>query len=196
MNKPIPTSAAEALGFLMEASLVGTSRAIENQEARGQRQLVNSEVLPTRLNGCKPALEKLGFQFIGEVERDPLFQRVNMPQGWKKQATDHSMWSDLVDDKGRRRGSIFYKAAFYDRDAFLNLNTRYGVKHDYAAEDKDGQFHYVLTDAGVDLEALPPSPKEISGMARWDVSDAASKAAWAVLAERFPQHEDPTAYWD
>ena len=44
-----------------------------------------------------------------------------MPNGWKKQATDHSMWSELIDDKGKVRATIFYKAAFYDQRAFLNL---------------------------------------------------------------------------
>jgi hypothetical protein len=28
------------------------------------------------------------------------------------------MWSSIVDDKGKEMVSIFYKAAFYDRDAF------------------------------------------------------------------------------
>ena len=34
------------------------------------------------------------------------------------------MWSDLLDDKGVKRGSIFYKAAFYDRSAFLRLKEK------------------------------------------------------------------------
>lgn len=36
------------------------------------------------------------------------------------------MWSYLVDELGRRRGAIFYKAAFYDRDAFMRLESHYG----------------------------------------------------------------------
>jgi predicted secreted protein len=29
------------------------------------------------------------------------------------------MWSYIVDDEGTQRVAIFYKAAFYDRDAFM-----------------------------------------------------------------------------
>jgi hypothetical protein len=46
---------------------------------------------------------------------------VSLPPGWKVVPTDHSMWSDLVDAKGEKRASIFYKAAFYDRDAFIRI---------------------------------------------------------------------------
>lgn len=33
----------------------------------------------------------------------------------------------MFDDKGRKRMNFFYKAAFYDRDAFVNFNTRYSI---------------------------------------------------------------------
>jgi len=33
------------------------------------------------------------------------------------------MWSYLLDEHGRRRVAIFYKAAFYDRSAFMRLNS-------------------------------------------------------------------------
>ena len=45
---------------------------------------------------------------------------VKLPAGWKKQATDHSMWSKLLDESGAVVASIFYKAAFYDRIAEMN----------------------------------------------------------------------------
>ena len=65
----------------------------------------------------------MGIVFGKEV--DDLFVEVTLPAGWKKEATDHSMWSKLVDDKGRERASIFYKAAFYDRDAHINITQRF-----------------------------------------------------------------------
>lgn len=42
---------------------------------------------------------------------------VELPDGWKKVGTNHDMHSDLVDETGKVRASIFYKAAFYDRRA-------------------------------------------------------------------------------
>src|SRR6185436_8068032 len=46
----------------------------------------------------------------------------------KKIATDHSMYTDLVDDKGRVRASIFYKAAFYDRKADISFKRRFSIR--------------------------------------------------------------------
>jgi hypothetical protein len=44
-----------------------------------------------------------------------------LPDGWQKRATDHDMWSELVDADGVVVASMFYKAAFYDRRAFLRM---------------------------------------------------------------------------
>jgi hypothetical protein len=95
---------------------------IAKQEACGQRELVNSEQLPRDglLGTNRASWEALGLK-IDKTGHDPLFCRVELPAGWKKVATDHAMWSHLVDDHGRVRGKIFYKAAFYDRSAFLSL---------------------------------------------------------------------------
>lgn len=113
------TTAQDSLINMMETMFEG---GIERQEARGQQELVNSEVLPTDgLFRNKAEFEALGF-VIGEVvQGDPIFTNVKLPAGWKKQATDHSMWSKLVDETGKERASIFYKAAFYDRSAHINL---------------------------------------------------------------------------
>ena len=56
-----------------------------------------------------------------QLPDDPLFVDAQLPDGWRVEATDHSMWSNLLDDQGMVRGSIFYKAAFYDRDAFMHV---------------------------------------------------------------------------
>src|ERR1700761_5319407 len=78
---------------------------IEAQEKRGQTSFAASETLPRE---CPRAmLESLGFVFGDDA--DDLFVKVQFPEGWKKVPTDHSMWTDLVDAKGRRRGGVFYK---------------------------------------------------------------------------------------
>jgi hypothetical protein len=66
---------------------------------------------------------------------------VKLPEGWHIKATDHSMWSNLVDDKGRNRASIFYKAAFYDREAFLSFNRRFSMSYIIADYD-ESLFEY------------------------------------------------------
>jgi hypothetical protein len=97
-------------------------RGIEEQEAQGQRELVNSTLLPTRLNGDSVEdFEALGFTFGPVKERDPMFREASLPEGWTREGSDHAMWSYLLDERGIRRVSIFYKAAFYDRDAFMSI---------------------------------------------------------------------------
>ncbi|MDP3917651.1 MAG: hypothetical protein Q8Q30_00550 [Candidatus Woesebacteria bacterium] len=107
----------DGLDLLMRA--LGTNdggRAIMDQESAGQQSFVSSDTLPTDLRG-KEVLEAEGVKFLGPVEGDDIFQYVELPEGWKKVPTDHSMWSNLVDGAGRIWASIFYKAAFYDRSA-------------------------------------------------------------------------------
>jgi hypothetical protein len=99
-----------------------TPGGIEAQEARGQLDFVASETLPKEmLHGCtREKLEEMGIRFGDDV--DDLFVSVELPDGWEKRPTDHSMWSELVDDKGVVRANIFYKAAFYDRNAHISLS--------------------------------------------------------------------------
>jgi hypothetical protein len=122
-----------------------TPGGIEAQEAQGQRQLVASEQIPKEIIGAtREQLTALGFEFGADV--DELFVACKLPAGWSKRASNHSMHSDLVDDKGRVRAGIFYKAAFYDRRADMRMNRRFnpstfeeGTQPDhYRAVVKDG----------------------------------------------------------
>jgi len=103
----------------------GNPNAIEAQEKRGQDELAKSCQLPAKINSggseTKSEYEKLGIKVIGVSKGDNLFLDVELPEGWKVQPTTHSMWSNLLDDKGNEIASIFYKAAFYDMAAFINI---------------------------------------------------------------------------
>jgi len=103
----------------------GNPGAIERQEKEGQMQLVQSCQLPAKINHPMGAwiekeYEKMGIEIIGKGN-DELFFNVKLPEGWRLRATEHPMWSHLIDESGKVRASIFYKAAFYDRDAFINI---------------------------------------------------------------------------
>lgn len=102
--------------------LTGTflpSEAIEDQEARGQRTLISSKKLPKNARGDWPVLESWGV--VKGSDADDLFCNATLPAGWTTAATDHSMWNNLLDNRGLIRATFFYKAAFYDRDAFMNV---------------------------------------------------------------------------
>jgi hypothetical protein len=98
---------------------------IEEQEKRGQQELVNSSQLPVKLGirgDAKQEYEKRGIKVLGPSAGDPLFYDVELPAGWQTKATDHSMWNHLLDAEGEKVAEYFYKAAFYDRDAFIRFD--------------------------------------------------------------------------
>lgn len=120
---------ADQLGFLAESMVTGSASVpIERMERDGQRQLVNSDRLPSRINApgrpqaeARAEFEALGFTFGDPDPDDPMFMSATLPEGWKREGSDHAMWSYLLDTAGRQRVGIFYKAAFYDRSAHMHL---------------------------------------------------------------------------
>lgn len=99
-------------------------RYITDMESAGQRQLVHSDRLPTDMgSNTVEEFEALGFKLGDPDPQDPLFRPATLPEGWSREASDHSMGSYIVDQNGRKRVSIFYKAAFYDRSANMRLCT-------------------------------------------------------------------------
>jgi hypothetical protein len=127
VRKPVNTTERErksvGAGMLAEAMSVGTSAAIEGQEAAGQREMLFSDVLPTK--GLeRERFEALGFKVGEPVDEDPLFTGVELPDGWSREGSDHAMWSYIVDERKRHRVSVFYKAAFYDRKAEVHMETQ------------------------------------------------------------------------
>jgi hypothetical protein len=186
----------ESLAALMIAGLPG---AVERQEAAGQAELCRTEVLP---KDCPRAeLEKFGVVF--GTDHDDLFVNVTLPAGWKKQATDHSMHSDLLDEKGRKRGSIFYKAAFYDRNADMHLVRRYTVDNHFSCDEQGNPAEYgkhthlrtVVKDGAVVIKSFDIRPKDYS-RDNYKLAEQHQKDACAWLTEHFPKWEDVTAYWD
>lgn len=152
MKKPRNTTQEandNPLAMLCEAVLFGGSNAIEMSEQCGQDELVNSTALPSQLlhahEGTAELLLSWGFEFGEPFEDDKLFRPANLPDGWSKQASDHAMWSHVVDDRGRKRVAVFYKAAFYDRKAHMRVEPRYRV--DYADPPDGCDYHKKLTDS-------------------------------------------------
>jgi len=119
MKSPVNTAKMNPMDILVGA-MMNPDKHIEGMEAEGQQQLVDSNVLPTEMRSeDREKLELLGVQFLEIVPDDYLFTYVTLPEGWKVIPTEHNMWTTLVDGKGKEIASIFYKAAFYDRKAFL-----------------------------------------------------------------------------
>lgn len=170
-----------------------TPGGIEAQEKRGQIEQSFLETLPKDLGqrfgrDAKPLLEKLGFRFGGDY--DDLFFKCEFPTGWRKKPTEHSMWSEIVDEKGRKRGMIFYKAAFYDRSAHAHLEARFGVSK-YEDTGTKGERAVAVTDCGGTLETFGTYKD-----GEYAKGDALAAKAVEWLKKNYPDYENPLAYWD
>lgn len=112
------TSAREPIHHMF--GLMGGSDAyIYGMEAAGQRQFVKSDYLPTQ--GNWEAAKALGVVRGPVKEGDELFTHVTLPEGWRREGTEHDMHSNVLDERGVPRIAVFYKAAFYDRRADFNI---------------------------------------------------------------------------
>ena len=117
------TSRLSSTAKLATAALPG---GVIAQEARGQQELVESSQLPIEglLGKERPRWEALGLKILDDqASDDPLFCQVELPPGWRKVPTDHPLWTHLVDEGGKVRAEIVYKAAYYDRYARVSLKT-------------------------------------------------------------------------
>ena len=178
--------------FNLLATMSPRGRGIEEQEAQGQRQLVASSQLPSKNNGRENVIDfykGIGIEVIGETKGDKMFLDVRLPEGWAIKPTDHSMWSNLIDNNGAERASIFYKAAFYDRDAFINMNSRYHTDMDMDESNRDRwRCNVVDRKTGNILKA-----------GEWgDYSHASNtrEEFWVWLDQNYPDRENPLAYWN
>lgn len=109
-------------------NLSGSSpQQILTGEEAAQRAVAENEawLLARKMNrtakdnqSVKDILESMGFTVLGEY--DDLFFNVQSPKGWTKKTDGY--WTIVKDEKGKERITQFFKGAFYDRDAFLNIS--------------------------------------------------------------------------
>ena len=95
-------------------------------EEGAQKRVATSEVWQlakqagwlSRNETSRRALEEMGFTILDD--KDDLFFKVQPPAGWTK-ATE-GYWTYICDADRKERLTQFYKGAWYDSDAFLNLS--------------------------------------------------------------------------
>ena len=213
-NKPADTSKMDptALLALMMGAAGGPSSAIEHMEAAGQKQFVGSESIPTEIRqpygmeiDVEAEMEKLGFELGPVFPDDKLFRSCKLPPGWKRAQTDHSMHSDIVDEYGRPRVGVFYKAAFYDRKASADFLCCISRKTDHdLAQETDGKVWRVFVEASTKEgpKVLFEVTKETPDATAWlcdenkEARHEAEREAIAFIVENFPDRDNPFAYWD
>lgn len=219
--------------MLMMAYVRGTNAAIEEQEAQGQRTMIANLRLPKFIrridvpeevlsknvspemywktqmeieaaNTYQYTLEeyaKIGIEVVDSSSE--LFHEVRLPEGWTIEASGHSMWSYLYDNKHRKRASIFYKANVLGGEASISLETRFSVNSDHTGNIKDGYDKFITTPmCGVvkdgDTIIYTTPLVEPSG----DISKDSStlhelrQDALAWLDAHYPDNRNAHAYWD
>ena len=195
---------------IASAIISETPGGIEAQERRGQTTFVAGDMLPKDISGAtREQLIRLGFIFGDDV--DDLFIKAKLPAGWQKKATDHSMHSIIIDEKGRERASIFYKAAFYDRRADMSMSRRYqcGVepingwdneRDGWKGYVKDGEsilWESVMTDPEPDYKGNRNDESKRQAWLDWlSKKDGLGELAESWLSENFPDWRNPLTYWD
>lgn len=175
----------------------GNPSAIERQESEGQKEVVSSLQLPRICNhphgtNASEQYHKMGIQVFTSSKGDDLFMGVKLPDGWKKESTDHSMWNNLIDDKGRIRATFFYKAAFYDRDAFVNFKHRYIFCTEYAEKSDANSYpkFYCVKDNATDKILFQT---EITN----EYHDSKLEQQCVdYLKTNYPDYENLNAYWE
>lgn len=210
---------ATAMGYLVAGTEPGgLERALIRDEQRGQRSLVESTQLPVKGSPGHPMFRHeddatwaaTGIEF-GPADPNKLFRDAVLPEGWKKRTTDHHMWSELVDARGRVRAKIFYKASFYDQDAHIGLVSRFKVRRNLDGvmearnEHAKVPMRVEVFDAdrvvySTKLELMEPIPTDFSERKAWydraeEIEQRHMSEACAWLDPLYPQWHDLSAHW-
>lgn len=208
-------------------------KAIDNFIDRGMKTVVSNYMIPVRVNyvpkdyrldlstlidvsyeeRAKLSKEnkrkytmqqyaKMGIVVL-EEDDDGYMCKVRLPDGWKIERVD-SLWCDILDNKGRKRISFFYKPAFWDKDAFTNFLCRYGISilpfDDYLSDAtyEDRIFKpwtVYLTDCGKNVKKIgeiTPSTKQEF----YKVEEKLHSIGLSYLDHHYPDHNDINAYWE
>lgn len=196
-----------ALGALLAGDMGNFAAAmtpggIEAQEAAGQRSLTaKAERLPIKGTVDNPEKraqwEAAGFVFGEPITegRHTMFVACTFPRGWKLVPTEHSMWSSVVDAKGRKRAAVFFKAAFYDYSAHtFGLESRYTRSSDGGDDGKPVRVG--VFESGTTPVHIVAEWPDWEAYYKNDDREKHKATAEAWLAEHYPDHANPLAYWD
>ena len=182
-------------GMLAMAIGMSTGSASEGLEAvqnAEQNRARSNCRLPKTMNPSKEAFEGLGFSFE-DIDGDDVLCKATLPDGWKLKGDGGGYWTYLIDEKGRQRGSYFYKGAFYDRSGHMNLSQRFHATYDPADPEKwEGPYTVSVKDAdGTIIFTAGKCDKTYS-----DEYEELMKQAKDYLRTNYPEWEDSTKYWD
>lgn len=178
--------------FMLQALVSGgdIGSIITDQEAKGQKELSQSQLLPTEgIDDVGVMLRKYGGDVFDPVQGDEIFTHVRLPEGWKIKPFEGSPYhSNLVDSIGRKRAFIYYNAAFYDRSACIKLLRRFD-SNPYLGGLSPIKQGEIIDRAGIVKFRTP----EISGP---QALDTVEEILDQFLDSNYPEWRSPFAYWE
>jgi hypothetical protein len=164
----------------------------KNVQELGNLQKDEVIVLPRKMIPSRAAFETLGFKFT-DINDSVLVDAI-LPDGWSIQPKENR-WNDLVDDKGRIRGSYYYCSKFYDRSGLMELNCRYCRTSKYIdPNDFRSPVNVVVTDACKN-DAIIFNAGQCQKIES-DEWHRLREIAESYLNSNWPEWEDPEKYWD
>lgn len=176
----------------------GEDNIVENIEKEGQQHVINNIMLARNMWPSKEHFEQLGFIFE-DIPDDDVLCYATLPKGWSIKATDHSMWNDIIDENGMIRVEMFYKAAFYDRNAHMDLICRYRIcsryNDDYSTREiyfgNDIEKIFVAGQATISKNASEEEPNDYYNQVK-----KLTNIAKQYADENYPDWENVHVYWD
>lgn len=211
---PPPRDHRQDANFMLLGAMAGisTDALADTMDRQAQARLQCAQDVQLPIRGSTGGDYGEAWAAMGVVFGEPvdgLFRKAKLPKGWVIRPTDHPMHSDLLDDKGRKRARIFYKSAFWDRDAYIDPEPRFTIGRDYDLARNDGdtreQLRYRVRDCDrtiFETEIVIFKAKNRRPMSREDFAKRdeitkrleATCKAW--LIERYPNYEKIAAHWD
>ena len=166
------------------------------------------------IDECLGEWEKLGVTFRPYTLKNEYSYQMILPNGWKVETSENSIWFNIMDQNGNVRGSFFLKG----RKKILGKPiTKYGIMcRTFDVIGKDGKF---LRDSqgtiikekkyyfGNEKEVLYDVPDRVRNICCDDSKEEQKKIIaektkkrkeahiWA-MTHGYSDYEDPAAYWD
>jgi len=182
--------------------LIGYFKYLKDKDGellRDENGLGRREVVDHKGRARQP-WEAMGIKILGIDPEDDLFTKVELPEGWTigpDPKDEYGKRSLLLDAKGAKRASIFYKAAYYERRASITPLCRYTLEHGLEDENnwEGSQWRYVIDNAtGKTLFKAPTRTREEDyaagrGKEMWDIAEK-----W--LDDHYSEWHHSAAYWE
>lgn len=152
-------------------------------------------------------MEALGFKQIDDSAYDlrilSFMRPCEFPKGWVKQATEYENYYNLLDDRGRVRGTIFFD--YSSGCCTISLRRRYGIviepDDSYKKQFKYYSFRFCRSWNAVVYDIDEPIHKvrvrfSVDQLKRVKEMNNVRKGLEDWLKENFAFYNDPLMYWD